>query len=56
MKYSIDTSSILTGWRRTYPPDIFPTLWEKLDELIAEQILIATEEVLHELEKKDNVR
>jgi hypothetical protein len=52
--YSIDTSSILTGWRRTYPPDVFPPLWEKLDDLIKKGDLIATEEVLHELERKDD--
>ena len=53
MKYSIDTSSILDGWRRYYPPDVIPGLWEKLEDLIENQSLIATEEVLHELEKKE---
>lgn len=54
MRYSIDTSSILDGWRRYYPPDVFPKLWEKLDELINKGELKATEEVLAELEKKDD--
>ncbi len=54
MKYSIDTSAILDGWRRYYPPDVFPQVWSKLDELINDGILIATEEVLLELEKKDD--
>ena len=33
MKYSLDTSGILDGWRH-YPPDIFPPVWERFDELI----------------------
>jgi len=52
--YSIDTSALLDGWRRYYPPDVFPLLWKKLDELIEKQILKATEEVLIELEKQDD--
>lgn len=54
MKYSIDTSAILDGWARYYPPDVFPGLWQHLDEIIAEGRLIATEEVLHELERKED--
>jgi hypothetical protein len=33
MRYSIDTSAILDGWRRHYPPDVFPPLWTSLEEL-----------------------
>lgn len=54
MRYSIDTSAILDGWRRYYPPDVFPPLWTKLEELIREGDLGATVEVLLELEKKDD--
>lgn len=54
MRYSIDTSALLDGWVRYYPPDIFPALWSNLEALIAEGRLIATEEVLFELEKKDD--
>ncbi|MCH8806885.1 MAG: DUF4411 family protein [Planctomycetes bacterium] len=54
MKYSIDTSGLLDGWVRYYPPDLFPSLWDgRFDELIEEGRLIATEEVLIELEKKE---
>lgn len=52
--YSIDSSSILEAWIRRYPPDIFPILWEKLSELIAEDQLLISEEVLYELEKKSD--
>lgn len=54
MKYSLDTSAILDGWRKYYPPDVFPLVWTKLDDLINQRLLIATEEVLVELEKKDD--
>jgi len=52
MKYSIDTSAILQGWLKHYPPDVFPGFWEKLDTLTSNGDLRATEEVLHELEKQ----
>jgi len=52
LKYSIDTSAFLDGWVRYYPPDTFPGLWLRIEELIEEGHLRATEEVLHELEKK----
>lgn len=54
MKYSIDTSAFLDGWVRYYPPDTFPGLWLRIEQLIEDGDLRATEEVLHELEKKDD--
>lgn len=54
MRYSIDTSAILDGWNRYYPPDIFPGLWNRLGGLITDGHLRATEEVLVEIEKKDD--
>jgi O-methyltransferase involved in polyketide biosynthesis len=54
LRYSVDTSAILDGWIRYYPPDTFPGIWERIDELIASGQLIATEEGLHELAKKDD--
>lgn len=54
MKYSIDTSAILDAWTRYYPPDVMPGLWKQLEELIGNGQLIATEEVLYELEKKED--
>lgn len=52
VRYSLDTSALLNAWQRNYPPDVFPTLWQNLDGLVSNGILIATEEVLVELEKK----
>lgn len=54
MRYSIDTSAILDGWTRHYPPDIFPALWGKFEALINDGVLRATEEVFFELERKDD--
>ncbi len=54
MNHSIDTSAILHAWRRAYPPEVFPALWQRFDELIDQGQLIATEEVLVELERKDD--
>jgi hypothetical protein len=54
VRYSVDTSAILDGWRRYYPPDVFPGIWDGLDDLIADGSLRATEEVLVELERKDD--
>ena len=54
MKYSIDTSAILDGWNRYYPPDVVPGLWENIEEMIRDGSLIASEEVLRELSKKDD--
>lgn len=54
MKYSIDTSAILDAWRRRYPPDVFPAVWERFDEAIEGGDLGASEEVLLEVEKRDD--
>ena len=53
-KYCIDTSALLDAWLRWYPPDLFPGLWDKLDQLINESRLIATEEVFIELSYKED--
>lgn len=52
MKYSLDTSGILDGWRH-YPPDIFPPVWERFDALITSGAARASDEVLRELKKKE---
>lgn len=54
MIYCIDTSAWLDGWTRDYPPDVFPSLWEKLAELVADGVLKCSDEVYVELKKKDD--
>ena len=53
MKYCIDTSALMDAWVRWYPQEMFPTLWDKMDELLAAGRLISSEEVLLELERKE---
>jgi hypothetical protein len=53
VKYSIDTSSLLDGWVRYYPPDVFPSFWKHLEGMIGAGELISPDEVLRELAKKE---
>ncbi len=52
MKYSVDTSAIIEGWIRDFPPDVAPHAWMQIEESIDDGVLVASEEVLIELEKK----
>lgn len=52
--YSIDSSSLIHAWHRAYRPKNFPTFWAHLDDLIEEDRLKASIEVLDELKRKDD--
>ncbi len=52
--FSIDTSALVGAWSESYSPQTFPALWKNLERMILEGELIASEEVLHELERKDD--
>jgi hypothetical protein len=52
MPYCVDTSGWLDGWQRHYPADVFPTLWTKLDDVIATGEIITSEEVYVEIKRK----
>lgn len=52
--FCFDTSAFMDGWIRYYPPDVFASLWKNLEKLIEAKDLIASIEVLHEMEKKDD--
>lgn len=54
MTYCIDTSALLDGWVRHYPPDVFPALWDNLESMIDSGDLISSDEVLNELSQKDD--
>lgn len=52
-KYVIDSSSLI-DLKRKYPVDVFPGVWEKIDDLIVSNRLIAPEEVFNEIENGDD--
>lgn len=52
--YCIDTSSLVEASTRYYPPDNFPSLWERLEALILDGRLYAPEEVQGEIAKQDD--
>lgn len=54
MAYCLDSSVLIESWVRLYPPDLFPSLWDKFDHMIDEGHLVASEEVLHEIEAKQD--
>lgn len=53
-RYSVDTSALIHAWRRAYPPKNFVSFWEKLDQYIADGVVLASVEVRAELKKKDD--
>jgi hypothetical protein len=54
MRYCLDTSGILDGWKRHYPKDIIPDLPQHMDELVAEGRIIIPEDVLLELRRQND--
>jgi hypothetical protein len=52
--YVIDTSALLDGWVRYYPPDVFPSLWSHFEAMINSGELLSPDEVLLELGQKDD--
>jgi hypothetical protein len=54
MGFCVDTSGWLDGWRRYYPRDVFPSLWQNIDERVTGCDIIASEEVYVEVQKKDD--
>ena len=54
MIYCVDTSGWLDGWQRHYPPDVFPSMWAKLDVHVSSGEILSSEEVYLELKKKSD--
>lgn len=52
--YCFDTSALIHGWRRAYPPRRFAPVWKAFEDLIDEGRMVASVEVLNELKKKDD--
>lgn len=52
--YSFDTSALLDAWTRSYPPDVFPQLWQVIEDGVTVGRFFAAEEVRTEISKKDD--
>ncbi|MBI5000853.1 MAG: DUF4411 family protein [Euryarchaeota archaeon] len=52
--YVIDTSALIDLWRVHYAPDVFKSLWSDLGSLVSRHELIAPDEVLAELEARED--
>lgn len=52
-KYAIDTCSF-TALSRIYPTDVFPAVWEKIDQLIQDGTICSSEEVYLEIDAQDD--
>ena len=51
--YVVDASIWIRIWRN-HPPDIFVSLWEKLDAAIAAGDLVSPDEVLQEIQRGED--
>jgi hypothetical protein len=54
VEYVFDTSSLIGAWVRTYPPDSFPVVWDRMDGLATAGNLLVPEEVYEELKSQDD--
>ena len=54
MSFSLDTSAILDAWVRHYPPDVFPSIWERMKDAASAEKIFIIDEVLSELKRKDD--
>ncbi len=50
--YSFDTSAFIEPWNRHYPRDIFPSIWDGIQELIVNKKILVTNMVEIELKKQ----
>jgi hypothetical protein len=51
--YNLDACALIT-LEAFYPHDLFPQIWEKLDELLKSKKAYVIEEVFNEIEKRDD--
>ena len=54
MSYVFDTSALIGAWVRSYPPDIFPGMWDEMEALCEASRLLIPEEVLEKLRAQDD--
>jgi hypothetical protein len=53
-RYLLDTSFLVNGWRKHYRIDVFPSIWERLDNLMQDSTVFSCYEVFEELKAKDD--
>jgi predicted nucleic acid-binding protein len=51
-RYCLDTSVLINSWGEHYRKDVFPGVWETLEEMIASGQVISCIEVFTELERQ----
>lgn len=51
-RYSLDTSALVNGWGKHYPPDLFAPVWTHVDQLIRQQVVVASAEVRNEIRRQ----
>lgn len=54
MRYCFDTGAFITSWRTWHPIDVFPSLWDRLEDLIASGEIVSPDVVHDELKQKDD--
>jgi hypothetical protein len=54
LKYSFDASAILDAWIRYYPIDLFPSFWNRFEEMCKDGVGMAIELIEREISKKDD--
>lgn len=52
--FSFDSSAFIHAWHRAYRPKNFKTFWTNLEEAILAGHIVASTEVLSELQRKDD--
>ena len=52
--FVFDTSALIGAWSRTYPPDVFPGLWARMEGFAISGRMLVPEEVIEELKQKDD--
>lgn len=52
--YSFDTSVLIGGRRDLLPPELFPTVWAKIESMIAAGAVRSVDEVREELARRDD--
>jgi hypothetical protein len=54
VRWCFDTSALVEPWVRHYPPDLFPRVWEALEQLARDGAIRAPVDVRHEFERQSD--